>query len=109
MTIKNTTTLINSATRILNPIWNTIKNHLIYYPTPSTLTYSWSAGSLAGIFLVIQIITGLILSMHYVPHTALSFMLVEHTMRDVNSGWFLRYVHANGASFFFFSGLFSYS
>ena len=101
MTIKNTNTLLNNATRALNPIWNTIKNHLIYYPTPSTLTYSWSAGSLAGIFLVIQIITGLILSMHYVPHTALSFMLVEHTMRDVNSGWFLRYVHANGASFFF--------
>ena len=101
MTIKNTNTLLTNATRVLNPIWNTIKNHLIYYPTPSTLTYSWSAGSLAGIFLVIQIITGLILSMHYVPHTALSFMLVEHTMRDVNSGWFLRYVHANGASFFF--------
>lgn len=101
MTIKNTNTLLTNATRVLNPIWNTIKNHLIYYPTPSTLTYSWSAGSLAGIFLVIQIVTGLILSMHYVPHTALSFMLVEHTMRDVNSGWFLRYVHANGASFFF--------
>jgi len=101
MTIKNTNTLLNNAKKALNPIWNTIKNHLIYYPTPSTLTYAWSAGSLAGIFLVIQIITGLILSMHYVPHTALSFMLVEHTMRDVNSGWFLRYVHANGASFFF--------
>jgi len=41
MTIKNTNTLLNNATRVLNPIWNTIKNHLIYYPTPSTLTYSW--------------------------------------------------------------------
>jgi ubiquinol-cytochrome c reductase cytochrome b subunit len=61
----------------------------------------WGFGSAAGIFLVVQLITGIALAMHYVPHVDLAFLSVEHIMRDVNNGWLLRYLHANGASFFF--------
>jgi ubiquinol-cytochrome c reductase cytochrome b subunit len=78
-----------------------IKEHLIDYPTPINLHYFWSFGSLAGIFLVIQILTGIFLAMHYTPHILYAFLSVEHIMRDVNFGWLLRYLHANGASFFF--------
>jgi ubiquinol-cytochrome c reductase cytochrome b subunit len=78
-----------------------IKEHLIDYPTPINLHYFWSFGSLAGLFLVIQILTGIFLAMHYTPHVLYAFLSVEHIMRDVNYGWLLRYVHANGASFFF--------
>jgi ubiquinol-cytochrome c reductase cytochrome b subunit len=56
---------------------------------------------LAGICLVIQIITGIFLAMHYIPHADYAFTSVEHIMRDVSFGWFVRYLHANGASFFF--------
>lgn len=76
-------------------------NHVAYYPTNASLNYFWSFGSLAGIVLVIQIVTGLLLSMHYVPNILHAFDSVEHIMRDVNNGWLLRYTHANGASFFF--------
>jgi quinol-cytochrome oxidoreductase complex cytochrome b subunit len=75
--------------------------HLIHYPTPIGLTYAWSFGSLAGICLVIQIISGIILSMHYTANIDLAFASVEYIMRDVPNGWFIRYVHANGASMFF--------
>lgn len=78
-----------------------ICNHIKDYPVACNLNYFWSFGSLAGIFLVIQIVTGLFLSMHYVPNADLAFLSVEHIMRDVNNGWFIRYCHANGASFFF--------
>ena len=61
----------------------------------------WSFGSLAGLGLVIQIITGVFLAMHYTPHVDFAFNSVEHIMRDVNNGWLIRYLHANGASFFF--------
>lgn len=71
------------------------------YPAPKNLNYWWNFGSLAGIALVIQIVTGIILVMHYTPNTGLAFDSVEHIMRDVNYGWLLRYVHANGASMFF--------
>ncbi len=71
------------------------------YPVPRNLNYFWNFGVLAGIALVIQIITGIILAMHYRPDAALAFQSVEHIMRNVNQGWFLRYAHANGASFFF--------
>jgi ubiquinol-cytochrome c reductase cytochrome b subunit len=79
----------------------TLKEHLIDYPTPINFSYFWSFGSLAGLFLVIQIITGIFLAMHYTPQISLAFFSVEHIMRDVNYGWLLRYLHANGASFFF--------
>jgi len=74
---------------------------LVDYPTPLTITYFWSFGSLAGIFLVVQLLTGIFLAMHYTPHVNYAFTSVEHIMRDVEYGWFLRYTHANGASFFF--------
>jgi len=80
---------------------NIIKNHALYYPTPVSINYFWGFGSLSGIMLMIQIITGVLLSMHYVATGNLAFDSVEHIMRDVNSGWLLRYMHANGASMFF--------
>jgi Cytochrome b/b6/petB len=82
-------------------LFDILNNHVIQYPTPISLTYAWSFGSLAGISLVIQIISGIFLSMHYTPHIDLAFDSVEHIMRDVKNGWLLRYIHANGASMFF--------
>ncbi len=70
-------------------------------PTPRNLNYWWNFGSLAGLMLVVQIITGIVLVMHYTPNTMLAFDSVERIMRDVNYGWLIRYMHANGASFFF--------
>ena len=83
------------------PILSPLNDHLIEYPTPSNLSYWWGFGSLAGICLMLQILTGIFLAMHYTPHVDLAFMSVEHIMRDVEGGWFLRYMHANGASMFF--------
>jgi len=71
------------------------------YPAPRNLNYMWNFGSLAGLFLVVQIVTGVILAMHYAANANIAFDSVEHIMRDVNSGWMIRYAHANGASFFF--------
>lgn len=76
-------------------------NHLITYPTPINLTYAWNFGSLSIVCLGIQVLTGVFLTMYYCPSAALAFLSVENIMRDVNSGWFVRYTHANGASFFF--------
>lgn len=78
-----------------------LNNHLIDYPTPVNLNYFFGFGSLAGIMLVVQILTGIFLAMHYTPHIDLAFNSIEHIMRDVNNGWLIRYTHANGASFFF--------
>lgn len=85
---------------IKKPFLNEL-NHTADYPTPTNLSYMWNFGSLAGICLAIQILTGIFLAMHYTPHVDLAFASVEHIMRDVDSGWLLRYVHANGASMFF--------
>lgn len=71
------------------------------YPAPRNLSYWWNFGSLAGFFLVFQIVTGIVLAMHYAANDSVAFTSVEHIMRDVNWGWMLRYSHANGASFFF--------
>ena len=71
------------------------------YPTPKNLNYMWNFGSLAGVALVIMVITGIMLAMQYTPHVDYAFDSVERIMRDVNSGWLLRYVHTNGGSFFF--------
>ncbi|MDF1585124.1 cytochrome b [Marinimicrococcus flavescens] len=73
----------------------------VAYPAPKNLNYFWNFGSLAGICLLLQIMTGIVLAMHYTPHTSMAFESVEHIMRDVNFGWLLRYAHANGASMFF--------
>jgi len=71
------------------------------YPVPRNLNYFWNFGFLAGLALMIQIVSGIVLAMHYDPSAVGAFNSVEHIMRDVNSGWFLRYAHATGASFFF--------
>ncbi|MBI1180860.1 MAG: cytochrome b [Alphaproteobacteria bacterium] len=83
------------------PLFTVMHGSLVAYPTPKNLNYWWSFGSLAGFMLGVQIITGIILAMHYTPNVDMAFGSVEHIMRDVNYGWLLRYVHANGASFFF--------
>jgi ubiquinol-cytochrome c reductase cytochrome b/c1 subunit len=83
------------------PIPSVIYTDLVAYPTPKNLNYWWNFGSLAGIALMIQIVTGIVLAMHYTPHVSMAFDSVEHIMRDVNYGWLLRYAHANGASMFF--------
>jgi quinol-cytochrome oxidoreductase complex cytochrome b subunit len=78
-----------------------VDNHIIDYPSPINLTYAWSFGALAGICLVLQLITGIFLAMYYTPHTDHAFNSVEFIMRDINNGWLIRYLHANGASMFF--------
>ncbi|QDX26329.1 cytochrome b/b6 [Sphingomonas suaedae] len=70
------------------------------YPVPRNLNYFWNFGVLAGMFLAIQIVTGIVLAMHYAANAGIAFDSVEHIMRDVNAGWFFRYAHANGASLF---------
>ena len=71
------------------------------YPVPRNLNYMWNFGVLAGVCLMLQIVTGVILAMHYAPNALVAFSSTEHIMRDVNWGWMMRYAHANGASFFF--------
>lgn len=83
------------------PLAAVVTDHLIEYPTPSNLNYMWGFGSLAGICLILQIATGIFLAMHYAANVDLAFSSVEHIMRDVEGGWLLRYMHANGASMFF--------
>jgi len=84
-----------------NYLFALFDSHLIHYPSPLTLTYAWSFGSLAGICLVIQMLSGIFLAMHYTPDINLAFSSVEYIMRDVQNGWLIRYIHANGASMFF--------
>ncbi len=71
------------------------------YPVPRNLNFFWNFGVLAGAALVIQIVTGIVLAMHFAANAAIAFDSVEHIMRDVNSGWLIRYAHMNGASMFF--------
>ena len=78
-----------------------LSHHLKEYPTPKNLNYWWTFGGILTFCLITQIVTGVILGMHYVAHTDHAFDSIEHIMRDVNYGWLLRYVHANGASMFF--------
>ena len=78
-----------------------LEHELYEYPTPRNLNYWWNFGSLAGIMLVVMIVTGIVLAMQYTPHADLAFDSVERIMRDVNFGWMLRYAHMNGASMFF--------
>ena len=75
--------------------------HLREYPTPKNLNYWWTFGGILTFCLVAQIMTGVVLGMHYVAHADLAFESIEHIMRDVNYGWLLRYIHSNGASMFF--------
>ena len=83
------------------PIFTFINHNLRDYPTPKNLNYFWNFGSLAGVTLVIMIVTGILLAMQYTANTDIAFDSVERIMRDVNNGWLLRYIHMNGASMFF--------
>jgi quinol-cytochrome oxidoreductase complex cytochrome b subunit len=84
-----------------NTFLSFVNSLVVDHPTPVNISYLWNFGSLAGVALVIQLITGIFLAMHYVPHIDYAFISVEHIMRDVNYGWFMRYIHSNGASLFF--------
>nr|APX39659.1 cytochrome b [Longitarsus parvulus] len=87
--------------RKTSPLLKIINNSLIIFPSPSNISYMWNFGSLLGICLMVQILTGLFLAMHYCPNIEFAFNSVTHICRDVNYGWLLRTLHANGASFFF--------
>ena len=83
------------------PIFTFMNHELNEYPTPRNLNYWWNFGSLAGIMLMIMVVSGIFLAMAYTPHAHMAFDSVERIMRDVNFGWLLRYIHMNGASMFF--------
>ncbi len=83
------------------PLTSFVKNSLTEYPTPRNLSYWWNFGSLAGVVLVIQIVTGVFLAMHYKPDSMLAFDSVEYIMRNVNYGWLIRFMHSTGATAFF--------
>src|SRR5690606_14585669 len=82
------------------PLPRLMYDSFVAYPVPRNLNYAYTFGGILSIMLVVQILTGVVLAMHYTPNVGLAFESVEHIMRDVNSGWLLRYMHANGASFF---------
>nr|AFQ62345.1 cytochrome b [Teredus cylindricus] len=84
-----------------SPMIKIINNSLIDLPTPSNISTLWNFGSLLGLCLIIQIVTGIFLAMHYCPNINLAFNSIIHICRDVNYGWLMRTIHANGASFFF--------
>ncbi len=83
------------------PIFTMLQKEYGVFPTPRNFNYFWNFGAIAGIMLVTMIVTGIVLAMHYTGNTHLAFDSVERIMRDVNGGWLIRYIHANGASFFF--------
>ena len=83
------------------PIGGLVHSSFIAYPTPRNLNYWWAFGGILSFMLGVQIITGIVLAMHYTPHVDMAFKSIEIVMRDVNFGWLLRYLHANGAAMFF--------
>ncbi|MEX0853101.1 MAG: cytochrome b N-terminal domain-containing protein [Bauldia sp.] len=85
------------------PIIGFAHRSFVVYPTPRNLNYWWTFGAILTFMLAAQIATGVVLAMHYIPEASMAFASVEHIMRDVNYGWLLRYLHANGASMFFFA------
>jgi ubiquinol-cytochrome c reductase cytochrome b subunit len=85
-----------------HPLLKLVNSYLIDSSEPSNISYLWNFGSLLAICLVIQIITGVTLAMHYSPNVLEAFNSIEHIMRDVSNGWFIRYLHSNTASAFFF-------
>nr|YP_010555046.1 cytochrome b [Schizodactylus jimo]UYR20459.1 cytochrome b [Schizodactylus jimo] len=92
---------MNKPLRVHHPLFKIANNALVDLPAPSNISAWWNFGSLLGLCLIIQIMTGLFLAMHYAAHIDLAFSSVAHICRDVNYGWLLRTLHANGASFFF--------
>jgi quinol-cytochrome oxidoreductase complex cytochrome b subunit len=89
--------ILNSSSSLLQ----IVNNHLINYATPKDINYFWSFGSLAGLFFFFQIVSGIVLAMHYTAHVTEAFNSVDHIMVDVRNGWLARYAHANGASVIF--------
>ncbi len=83
------------------PLPRLVYDSFVAYPVPRNLNYFWAFGGILSVMLVVQILSGIVLAMHYVSDTSLAFDSVEKIVRDVNGGWMLRYLHANGASFFF--------
>ena len=83
------------------PIMGLLHSSFVTFPNPRNLNYWWTFGGILSFMLVAQIVTGVILAMHYTPESTMAFASVEHIMRDVNYGWLMRYAHANGASMFF--------
>nr|YP_009654730.1 cytochrome b [Cantao ocellatus]AVJ52609.1 cytochrome b [Cantao ocellatus]QCI09285.1 cytochrome b [Cantao ocellatus] len=92
---------MNKPMRKTHPLFKIINSSLVDLPSPSSLSTWWNFGSLLGMCLMIQIITGVFLAMHYTANIELAFNSVIHICRDVNNGWMMRYTHANGASMFF--------
>lgn len=84
-----------------HPILSIVNSFVVDSPQPTNLSYIYNFGSLLAVCLGIQIVTGVVLAMHYTPNVDLAFISVEHIIRDVNYGWLIRYMHANTASFFF--------
>nr|YP_009262826.1 cytochrome b [Wasmannia auropunctata]ANI87498.1 cytochrome b [Wasmannia auropunctata] len=85
----------------MNKIIDMIKHSLLKLPTPSNISYWWNYGSLLGLFLFIQLISGFMLSMHYCANISLAFLSIMHIIQDVNNGWLIHNIHINGATFFF--------
>ncbi|CTQ51957.1 Cytochrome b/c1 [Roseibium album] len=83
------------------PVISLVRGSFVDFPTPKNLNYWWTFGGILFFVLIAQIMTGIVLAMHYTPATTMAFDSVEHIMRDVNFGWMLRYLHSNGASMFF--------
>jgi ubiquinol-cytochrome c reductase cytochrome b/c1 subunit len=83
------------------PLPRLVYDSFVSYPVPRNLNYFWTFGGILSIMLVSQIVTGIVLAMHYTPHATMAFSSVEHIMRDVHYGWLIRYLHSNGASMFF--------
>ena len=85
----------------INPLFTIFQNFILFLPTPSNITIMWNFGSLLGVCLIVQILRGLFLAIHYASDVRVAFYSVNHIIRDVQLGWIFRCVHANGASFFF--------
>nr|YP_010222496.1 cytochrome b [Aethus nigritus]UCC45907.1 cytochrome b [Aethus nigritus] len=92
---------MNKPMRKIHPMIKIVNNSLIDLPSPSAISLWWNLGSLLGLCLMIQILTGIFLAMHYTANINMAFESVIHICRDVNNGWLLRHIHANGASLFF--------
>ena len=83
------------------PVFTMMQKEYGVFPTPKNFNYFWNFGAISMVLLILMIVTGIVLAMHYTPHADMAFNSVERIMRDVNWGWLLRYMHMNGASFFF--------
>ena len=92
---------VHRLSHLKQPALSAGHRHLSDYPTPSLLYGLWGFGSLGGIGLQVQIVTGILLAMHYTPHVVCAGVSIEHILREVYGGWMLRHAHANGASLFF--------